>query len=133
VRLNISLSVAFDQNKCFKDISEVKNDIVKVVEDLINAIKNKSQIVEAFTKLIEVIMKLKDTSSNCNFLKLGTSLASLATKIGIAKFGYKIVSHISEVFIDVKGVYSGIESKDFKHAGIEFGYFVKLTLDYSTI
>jgi len=126
-------SVLFDQNKCFKDISVVKSNIVNVVKDLVNALKNKTQIVETFTKLIEVIMKLKDTSSNCNFLKLGTNLASLGTQIGIAKFGYKIVSHLSEVFNDVKGVYSGIESKDFKLAGMKFGYFVKLTLDYSTI
>jgi hypothetical protein len=126
-------SVAFDQNKCYKDITVVKGDIVKVVEDLVNALKNKSAIIDAFTKLVEVIMKLKDTSSNCNFVKLGTSLASLATKIGIVKFGYKVVSHLTDVVQDVRGVYNGVETKDFKQAGIEFGFLVKLTLDYSTM
>ena len=125
-------SVPFDQNKCYQDISGVKVEIVQVVQEVIQAFKNKSEIISALSKLVDIVFKLKDVSSNCNFIKLGTSLASLATKIGIAKFGYKVLRNLSAVFGDIKGVYSGVESKDFKKAGVSVGNFFKLTLDYST-
>ena len=113
------LSAEFDQN----------------CENLADALKtgNLFRLISAASALKEELEKRCPSSDLTKIFNDTTALGVSEIMHRMVKFGYKIVSHLSEVFNDVKGVYSGIESKDFKLAGMKFGYFVKLTLDYSTI
>ena len=122
------------ENKCFSDILAVKGDIVIAVTDIINAFKNKNigDILPAIEKLINVVLKVKDSAVNCNFVKLAASLASLGTKIGIAKLGMTVVTHISATIGDIKDLSSAIITKDSEKTGVAIGHLFKLLLNYST-
>jgi len=123
-----------EQNKCSKDISAVKNQIVDVITQLIDAVKthNINKILDSITKVIDLITKLKDSYTNCNFAKLADSLTALATKSGIAKLGYAVITHLSETVSDVKQVDIGINNKDYVSAGRGVGDLFKILLNYTT-
>jgi hypothetical protein len=122
------------ENKCFNDLGSARGDIVEAISKIVDTFKNKdmSQLLDAIQKLINVVLKSKDISSNCHFVELGAKLATLATKVGIAKLGWQAVTHIKETVGDIKDFSVDLYGKKFEDSGKDFGKLFKLLLGWST-
>jgi len=103
------------------------------LETLITAIRTRENIAAALFKFYTLFSDLKGIEANCHFAELALSLESLSTEMGIAKVAYRVASHVAEVTTDVRGIYSKFREGDYKGAGVLFGDFIKLALNYSTI
>ena len=126
-------SVPFEKNQCNKDSEQFKPAIIDAFTGLYNAFKTRTNIVEALMKFYALFQEIQSLEANCHYKTLATELATVATKIGLAKVVYRIVTHPTTILQLITETVQAIKNGDSHIAGIAFGQLVKVSLNYSTI
>jgi hypothetical protein len=125
-------NVPIEQNKCNKEVFDVKPKLIEAIKSLHDAIKYRTNIIEAIEKFVTLINELKSLDIDCRFNDLSVTLVSLTSKAGIAKLFYRITVHAIPFLEDINSMHKSYEERDYQKTGQYLGKIIKISLNYYT-